>query len=312
MTVNPWFPILFPMKKTKVYSNISEIADPFKGILLDAYGVFWGGNEVGVLPGCEKIMADLVDGGKIVGIVSNTTQLSQNELDKLKKHGLIQGKHFHFLITSGEVAKKTFSEGQLPFQIPKKTFYSFGKPHPKFSSHQMIFADSFYKETSDISEADFIFVTVPHINGEDQINPHVFFDDVFSLRYSNLPMICTNPDRFAHEGNPARLVVRQGAIAAMYEELGGEVFYIGKPSPMMFTEAMKTLNNYNIHNKKDVLMVGDTPETDIRGAVNFQIASALTTESGIMAERLAERNLQEFLDLGYLSDHPTYFLSGLA
>lgn len=56
-------------------------------------------------------------------------------------------------------------------------------------------------------------------------------------------MICINPDLFAHEGNPPKPVVRQGSIAAIYEELGGPVFYLGKPSDLIFAEAMKNLRN---------------------------------------------------------------------
>src|SRR5579864_7466208 len=73
----------------EIFPGITSIADPFKGILLDAYGVFWGGNDWGVLPGAEKIMEKLVSSGKIIGILSNSTQLATKEVNKLHLHGLI-------------------------------------------------------------------------------------------------------------------------------------------------------------------------------------------------------------------------------
>lgn len=296
----------------KIHSNINDIAGNFKGIILDAYGVFWGGNGVGLLPGCKEMMAKLVNDGKIVGILSNSTQLAQKELDKLKTHGLIEGTHFHFLITSGETAKNILSQEELPFPTPNKKFYSFGEAHPRFSSHQAIFSSSPYQETSDVSEADFLYIAIPHIDGEDQTDPLVFQEKVKAINQSKLPMVCANPDRFAHEGNPPRPVVRQGTIAAMYEQLGGEVFYIGKPSEKMFIAAMKALLQYNIKDIKDVLMVGDTPETDIRGASNFGMASALITTTGIMAERISEHSLQDILKNFTSQDFPTFFIEGLA
>ena len=39
----------------EISPGIARIADPFKGILLDAYGVFWGGNDCGVLPGAKEV-----------------------------------------------------------------------------------------------------------------------------------------------------------------------------------------------------------------------------------------------------------------
>ena len=61
-------------KDLHIYPNILHISEKFKGILLDAYGVFWGGNECGLLPGALNAMEKLVGEGKIVGILSNTTQ----------------------------------------------------------------------------------------------------------------------------------------------------------------------------------------------------------------------------------------------
>jgi len=49
----------------EVLSGITSLADPFKGVLLDAYGVFWGGNEIGVLPGAKEAMGNLVKKGKL-------------------------------------------------------------------------------------------------------------------------------------------------------------------------------------------------------------------------------------------------------
>lgn len=58
------------------HSNLHSISHSYPAILLDAYGVFWGGNEVGLLPGSKEAMRSLVIQGKIVGILSNTTQLA--------------------------------------------------------------------------------------------------------------------------------------------------------------------------------------------------------------------------------------------
>lgn len=290
--------------------KFSNIIKPFKGILLDAYGVFWGGNDVGLLPGSKETMEHLVLKEKKVGILTNTTQMAPKEIDKLKKHGLHQGIHFHFLMTSGEIARNMFLHEKLPFETPRKKFWLFGSIHPKFSTHEAIFKDSSYIETKNIQEADFIYISIPHINGEDQIDPNVFREGIEKIVNYKLPMVCPNPDRFAHEGNPPIAVVRQGSIASIYEELGGQVLYIGKPSNMAFKAAMKLFLSHQVLVPKDVLMVGDTPETDIKGAKNFGMSSALVMKTGITAEKInafgQEKVMQEIISNGL----PDFFIEG--
>lgn len=269
------------------YSNLEQIAGSFDGVLLDAYGVFWGGSGVAVLPGSQQTMEKLVAQGKIVGILSNATQLAEKEIEKLKAHGLLQGVHYHFLITSGTVARGLLANDGLTFATLNKKFLLFGEPHPKYSSHPAIFGGSAFQETTDLGQADFVFISVPHKEGKDQTDPEVFREDVAKFKGMSIPMLCINPDRFAHEGSPPQAVVRQGSIAQMHEQQGGQVFYVGKPSNKMFIAAMHAFKEFGLVDPAHIVMVGDTPETDIRGAKSFGMKSALVVKTGIMADRIA-------------------------
>lgn len=296
----------------QIFPNLKAISGPYDGVLLDAYGVFWGGNSTGVLPGAKKAMEQLVENNKIVGILSNATQPSSKEVEKLRMHGLLEKEHFHFFITSGDVANHVFLKEKLPFKTSKRKFWLFGRMHPKHTPHVAIFKDTLYTETEQIDEADFIYISIPHINGEDQHHPQIFWDEIKKIKEdSNIPMVCANPDRFAHEGNPPRPVVRQGSIARMYEELGGDVFYIGKPSSLGFALSMEQFSEYGIQDLSKIIMVGDTPETDIRGANNFGIASALILKNGMMADRIAEQGLEKAIPNPDSKDFPTYFIERL-
>lgn len=291
-----------------IYPYLETITEPFKGILLDAYGVFWGGNATGVLRGCKETMERLVQQGKLVGILSNSTQLAKKETEKLQRHGLIANQHFHFFITSGELAKNIFTYQSFPFPTPNKRFYLFSPPHPKFASHRAIFEGTLFQETSLLQEADFIYIPVPHVNGQDQINSFYFKEAVEALISTQLPMVCTNPDLYAHEGNPPQAVLRQGSIALMYEKLGGQVFYIGKPSEKMYKAAMNCFIEHDIVDPQTILMVGDTPETDIRGARNFSMPSALVIKTGIMADRIASQGLKNAFSCLPSTDSPDFII----
>jgi ribonucleotide monophosphatase NagD (HAD superfamily) len=77
--------------------------------------------------------------------------------------------------------------------------------------------------------------------------------------------------------------------------------YIGKPAYASFEEAMAKFRGLGIDSPEKIVMCGDTPETDIRGANNFGMDSALILETGIMKDRQNEK----------LSDVPTYIIKRL-
>lgn len=295
-----------------IHKDLRSIANRFDAILLDAYGVFWQGNSLGLYPESSSTLEGLVKAKKIVGILSNSTQLGQKEVEKLHRHGLIKGTHFHFLITSGDLAQKIFRTDTLPFATRNKAYHLFGPPHPKFSSHATLFENSLFVESNDPQKSDFIYLTIPHIDGNDKTDLSSFKNRAQELIETRLPMVCANPDRFAHEGNPPKAYIRQGSIAHLYEELGGSVFYIGKPSAYAFQTAYDEFCKYKEFSLEEILMVGDTPETDIRGSNRFKITSCLITNTGIFKDRINTFGLQSAIESLSVEDLPDFYIEALS
>lgn len=301
------------MKTTQApFKSIFDISASFKAVLIDIYGVFWGGNQKGLLKDSQEAMRRLVREGYVVGILSNSTKLVESEVKKFEKHGLFPEMHFHFLLTSGQITRELALAGSLPFASPNKKFYLFGSAHPQFLNHRDIFHQSGIFETAEIDKADFIYIGVPQIAGEDQTDPALFAQEVALLSEINLPVLCANPDTFAHEGDPPRAVVRQGSIAELFEKSGKKVHYIGKPYPMAYKAAMEAFASRKIYRPADILMVGDTPETDIRGANLVGMFSALVTQTGNMGDRVAQGGLERALELLKEEDYPHYLIERLA
>ena len=240
-----------------IYPSLLHVSDGFQGILLDAFGVFWGGNDIGPILGAKETMQQLVEQGKIVGILSNSSLLVAKEVDKFARHGFIQGIHFHFMITSGEVSRNLALHNILPFHCPNRRFWVFGGGHPRGAPHKDIFHETGYIETPHPEEADFIFIGIPHVKGEDQIDTIPFQKLICELEHKHLPMLCTNPDHFVQEGNPPKIVIRQGSIAALYEAQGGVVHYIGKPYDKVYTYAFEQFQKAGVQEKAEILMCGD-------------------------------------------------------
>ena len=91
----------------------------------------------------------------------------------------------------------------------------------------------------------------------------------------SLKMICVNPDLEIIRGKKKEICA--GALALQYEKLGGKVKYFGKPYKKIY---QKTLEKIKVKNKKKIIAIGDSLRTDILGANNFGIDSALVL-SGI-------------------------------
>ena len=69
-------------------------------------------------------------------------------------------------------------------------------------------------------------------------------------------MICTNPDLVVDRGEIQEYCA--GTIAKIFEEMGGEVIYFGKPHKQIYSMIIK-------ENEK-ILIIGDNLRTDIKGA----------------------------------------------
>lgn len=298
----------------KLFKRASEIVQPFNGVLLDAYGVFWSGGATGPIPGAAEEMKKLCQSGKLVGILSNTTVSVASEIEKLSRYDIIQGTHFHFLITSGSIASKVFKEGKLPFETPNQSYFLPYPAHPNYGPPSALFEKSPFKQSATLDKADFLFPPIPHINGVDVTDKELFrpiLKELIAKSSRKLPLLCINPDPFAHEGTPATAVVRQGSIAALYTELGGEVFYIGKPGKIAFDAALERFAKLGLSDPEKILMIGDTPETDIRGARLAKLKSALIIATGMMKERLILSDLATTIAQLDKKDYPDFIVERL-
>jgi len=154
-------------------------------------------------------------------------------------------------------------------------------------------------------EADFIYIPTPHIGGEDQTRVDGFREQVAAIP-TTLPVFCANPDCFALEGVPERRVVRQGSIARLFEEKGSSVFYVGKPSSVIFQAALDRFPKYLSTEK--IIMIGDTPSTDIRGAHEMGLSAALVTQTGVLAEEIETKGVETVLSGLEPSDQPDFLI----
>ena len=109
-----------------------------------------------------------------------------------------------------------------------------------------------------------------------------FYKDLLEKNI-NKKMICTNPDLIVDRGNTRELCA--GSVAMIFEKMGGEVIYFGKPYPEVYNQSIDNKN-------KKILSIGDNLNTDIKGA-NFLNYDSLLVSNGIHKNEIKENGLEK-------------------
>ena len=102
-------------------------------------------------------------------------------------------------------------------------------------------------------------------------------------KYIEKKMICTNPDLIADRGNVRELCA--GSVAMVFEKIGGEVIYFGKPYPEVYNQSIDNVN-------KRILSIGDNLNTDIKGA-NVLNYHSLLISNGVHREEIKDKGVDE-------------------
>jgi HAD superfamily hydrolase (TIGR01459 family) len=106
----------------------------------------------------------------------------------------------------------------------------------------------------------------------------------------NLPFVCANPDLVVDVGGTHFYCA--GAIADIYEHMGGKVFWAGKPHLSAYETAHRKAEGLRDDNvpRGRCLVIGDAIRTDLKGAENFG-CDALFVASGIHKHAAMEGNV---------------------
>lgn len=89
---------------------------------------------------------------------------------------------------------------------------------------------------------------------------------MLEARAHDVPLVCANPDLVVEVNGV--LLPCAGAIGALYEELGGRVFWAGKPHPAAYAASVAEANRLRgeVVEPERVLAIGDAVRTDLAAA----------------------------------------------
>ena len=101
-------------------------------------------------------------------------------------------------------------------------------------------------------------------------------------------LLATNPDNWCPVG-AEKTRPGAGATAAYLEaSTGRQAYYLGKPNSYMFHQARKRLASVTLTSPEQVIMIGDTMETDIRGAFEAGMPSYLVLSGSTQIESVGD------------------------
>ena len=124
---------------------------------------------------------------------------------------------------------------------------------------------------------------------EHEPDPRAYRAELEQLARRDVHLLCLNPDRMVVRGGVPEACA--GAIADIYQMLGGRVTWYGKPFPAIYEHALRRAGSPP---KDEVLAVGDGLQTDVLGAARMGFDTVFVA-GGIHAgepfpEDFAERN----------------------
>jgi HAD superfamily hydrolase (TIGR01459 family) len=238
------------MSKPTLPQGLSEIAADYDAALCDVWGVIHNG--VDAFPrACAALERFKAERGPVV-LISNAPRPSKALYSQLQSVGVPEGCWSGF-VTSGDATRALLSA-----RAPGPAWV-LGPPRdtPLYEGLPLEFADR-------LEDAGFIVCTGPF--HEEVETPEDYRERLARARDLKLDMICANPDRMVQKGE--RLVYCAGALAELYETLGGRSVMAGKPHRPIYDQAMAELERLagRTVDPRRVLCIGDGVNTDVRGA----------------------------------------------
>lgn len=261
--------------------SLIDIADAYDVYFFDMFGVIWDG--YGFYPGVIDVFHQLKARGKKIVMLSNATVLSNQMIQKVTQKGLNKNVHFDDFITSGELFFEKIQAGFLAQYAGRDDFkfYIIG------AQNLTLFADVSAHQTVDINEADFVYISSLDTPQGYAFTLDKFIPEMTQALGLKKKAICANPDITVIRDNVPHFV--NGAAAQWYEKNGGQVLYIGKPYPEVYTYALGRAGA----DCQKAVMIGDSLQTDILGANRVGMPSVLITHTGVAGEALKEASLDE-------------------
>ena len=253
------------MTKNLDNEGLKKIIKNYDIFYIDLWGVVHNG--IILHKNSIKVLDEITKAKKEYVLLTNAPRPNKTVKKFLEKMGMQE-----------KIREKVYSSGEAALNYLKKNhldekFYHIGPPRD-FD----LFIEFKNNKRKDINESSYLLCTGLFEGKGEDLN---YYKKLFK-GHVNKKMICTNPDLIVDRGNKRELCA--GSVASVFEKIGGEVMYFGKPFPEVY--------NQSINNKeKRVLSIGDNLNTDIKGA-NLLNYDSLIISNGIHKDEIKKYGIE--------------------
>jgi len=239
----------------RLLSGLSEVASDYDGFVLDLWGVVHDGQAP--FPGTLPVLSALKAAGKPVVFLTNAPRRARVIEAQLSAMGIPRDL-YAAVVSSGEVTRSLLAERRHPFFAPLAPRAWHIGPERDLNVLEDL-PDELVEHPAD---AAYVLNTGPEPRlGQTDLAGYLPL--LRAAHDARLPMLCVNPDR--HVVVAGETIIAAGTLADAYLGLGGRVFEVGKPDPMVYGPAVAALG---LSPGARVLALGDGPRTDLPGAAN--------------------------------------------
>jgi HAD superfamily hydrolase (TIGR01459 family) len=244
--------------------GLRSIVEKYDIFYIDLWGVIHNG--INLHKNAIKVLEKITKAKKKYVLLTNAPRPNKTVKLFLEKMGM-----------NKEIREKVYSSGEAALSYLKKNlvydkFYHLG-PVRDFD----LFLDFKKNKTAEIKESSYLLCTGLF---EEQGEDLDYYKELFK-EHINKKMICTNPDLIVDRGDKREMCA--GSVALVFEKMGGEVIYFGKPFPEVY--------NQSIDNKeKKALSIGDNLNTDIKGA-NLLNYDSLIVSNGVHKDEIKKEGI---------------------
>lgn len=268
-----------------VVSSIKDIGSRYRAWLVDIWGVMHNGHRA--FARAVAATQSFRGQGGIVVFLSNSPRPSPGVQEQLSRLG-VPPTCYDATVTSGDLTRHELAKHKHP-----RVFHlGPARDLPIFAGLDLTLVP---REDADLVVCSGLF-------DDETETPDDYVKLLQELAAKKLPMICANPDHLVERGD--KLVYCAGALAAIYEKLGGSVVYAGKPHPPIYELALETIANLAGRDvaKSEVLAIGDGVNTDIAGAAKLGIGAVFVASGLHVPANSGGEAGAEVLDRSHLAE----------
>ena len=254
------------MTKNLDNDGLKSIVANYDIFYIDLWGVIHNG--ITLFKNAIQVLEEISKAKKSYVLLTNAPRPNSTVKKFLEKMGMHE-----------KIREKVYSSGEAALSYLKKNhlseiFYHVGPPRD-FD----LFVEFENNKGKKINESSYLLCTGLFEGHDEDLN---YYKELFK-DHVDKKMICTNPDLIVDRGNKRELCA--GSVALVFEKMGGEVIYFGKPFPEVYNQSIDNKN-------KKILSIGDNLNTDIKGA-NLLNFDSLLISNGVHKDEIEKEGIEK-------------------